>query len=123
MDTVILGVVVAVLVVILAALMYAKQAGSEESKTRQRRNVPQPGQAAPEGVRGPGGRRGGARMRRPAPSNSPSNNQQGGDGSDDDNSDHEGGPIDPPSGKIGKKSCQGSNGTRKGGAQEAKKKK
>ena len=62
------------------------QAGSEESKTRQRRNVPQPGQAAPEGVRGPGGRRGGARMRRPAaPSNSPSNNQQGGDGPDDDN--------------------------------------
>jgi len=109
MDTVTLGVLVAVLVVILAALMYAKQAGSEESKTRQRRNVPQPGQAAPEGVRGPGGRRGGARMRRPAaPSNSPSNNQQGGDGLDDDNSgdDDEGGPIDAPSGKIGKKKLE-----------------
>jgi len=97
---------VAVLVVILAALMYAKQAGSEESKTRQRRNVPQPGQAAPEGVRGPGGRRGGARMRRPAAA--PSNNQQGGDGPDDDNSgdDDEGGPIDAPSGKIGKKKLE-----------------
>jgi len=107
MDTVTLGVLVAVLVVILAALMYAKQqAGSEESKTRQRRNVPQPGQAAPEGVRGPGGRRGGARMRRPAAA--PSNNQQGGDGPDDDNSgdDDEGGPIDAPSGKIGKKKLE-----------------
>ena len=100
MDPVTLGIVVALLAVILAGLMYAKQQSSEESKPR-RRNVPQPGQPVPEGPRG---RRAGPRMRRTAaaantePEPAPFDDGEGGeDGGED---------VDAPSAKMGKKKLE-----------------
>jgi len=99
MDPVTLGVVVALLAVILAGLMYAKQQGSEESKPR-RRNVPQPGQPVPEGPRG---RRAGPRMRRTAAA---ANTEPAPFDDDDEGGEDGGEDVDAPSAKMGKKKLE-----------------